>query len=704
MRSPSPPSPTHWKPSAFALPEAAATDSGAPPPPWLSEPTDGERLAAWTLLDTQVFAVIYTTVAKSAPNAARWATLGTTIPTEAAGANSQALIRAACREAEAKGFLDRLAFAVVDSETSLMRRSAEEGGQLLDAIATSGEMQAVVDAARGFMDVDVLSAAFQAAQACALVYQGNKPIGTAFLVRPDVVVTAAHVVLDIGKDANGKDIWLGTLRPDLMFSFRAAPGDPRARVEVVAAQRAAPLAFARPHGAPPNKLRASLTPPADTDLDYAYVQLAGPITHLNAVDISAPVEPEASENCFVIGFPGGNDLKFDTKQIESVDKAAGRMMHFVNAAPGMSGGCCVGRNGTVIGLHEGALPVLLPDGKQDKNGDGEKLFRNRGVCLAKIRAGQQGNADPLAIRRPTEQVIELSDPALVRTSYRNGLRLAGAELADKWRALVQWILGLPDLPGDGTTFPAFHPWFKRGDLERWTDSRKPAERLCYVYGEIGAGKSFSVEILRAKLANPTIDLLTINGTQTSAWSWEDAIAPIIPLDAPQFRTEAGAIRYDDVPALVQQLGQVGGVARTTANPLFVAIDFESAGEGVRFGRSPWLTFIEALAREDWARVMLIGLTDDERDSVDVVLEAIGLAPVLIRLNHLGEPELKEYLKALLRSRGLSLEPEVLTARIRDIRSHPMFLTSSQLSLATIEAALAAMAFERLVAQRPAPNG
>ena len=648
------------------------------------------------MLNTEVFAGIYTAIANGVPAAARWVTLGTSLPPDASPAQAdRALIRAACAEADAKGFLDRLAATVVDTETSVKGRSAADGGALLDAITSGGEMQAIVDAARGFMSVDVLPAAYQAAQACAAVYQNQTMLGTAFLVQSDLVATAAHVVLATEIDANGKEVWSDKLRRGLKFSFRAAPGDPRARDEVFAAPRDTPIAFARPHGDPPNKLRSSLIPPADRDLDFAYVQLARQVTHLREVDISNPVAPEANQNCFVIGFPGGTDLMMDVKQIERVDLPAGRMLHRINTAPGMSGGCCVGPAGTVIGLHEGALPVTK-DGAPEKDPTGKPLFHNRAICLANVRAGQRDAADPLT-RRRREQAIELNDPMLVRALYRTGLRFAAPDLTDAWRALVKVMLGMPDLPSDGVVFPAFQPWFKREDLERWIDSRKPVERLCYIYGDEGSGKSFSVEILRAKLSNPAIDLVTLNGTQTSAWSWEEAIAPLFTSHAPQFRTEAGAIRYDDVPAIVQQLGVVGSVARTPDTPLFVAIDFDRVSDGVRFGQSPWLTFIEALAREDWARVLLIGLTDDERDSVDTILDAIGLGPVLIRLNHLGVPELKEYLKALLRSRGLSLDPPVLAAKIQEIRNQPIFLNQQRPSLQTAETALVAIAFERLVA-------
>ena len=657
--------------------------------------SDAVRLAAWTRLQPGQFALPYTTLLGAFPNAARWGKLEADLLAANPGADGAALILAACQEAEGHGFLARLALAIVKCEADLNGRSAEEGGQLLDTLQVGGEMQAITDAARGLMGWRVIPGMLRAAQACAIVLRDGQQIGTAFLVRPDLVLTAAHVVLETGKDAKGRPVWREQLRSGLSFSFRAKPGDPEQKRDEVPAAANGLVAVAVPHGVPPRQLNGSLQQPADTALDFALVRLSRQVTHVVEVDVDTPLDPKQGRLCFVFGFTGGDDLQWDTQTVDKVDPLSGRLLHRANTTPGMSGGCYVGHEGTVVALHEGSIEVLADRPEPGARGGG-KLFDNRGVCLSAIRAMQKkGGSDPLD-SRPKSPGVELADPALVRAMYRAGLQLVGPERAEGWSALVQAMLGLVAPAGDGVAFPAFHPWFSRKEVETWIDSRNSAERLCYVYGDEGAGKSFGVEILRAKLTNPNADLVALGGTRTSAWCWHEAIAPIIQKAEPDGRTEAGAIRYDDVPAIVTRLGVAGGAARTLQTPLFVAIDFESAAEGMRFGQSPWLTFIEALAREPWARVMLIGLTEDERDSVDAILDTIGLAPVLIRLAHLGEPELKQYLKELLRSRGLPLAPEALRERIGLLWPMSEALRRERPAVQTIAAALTAMMFERVI--------
>ena len=654
---------------------------------WSRKRTDAAKLAAWTTLSVERFGDAYTSV--NDRSAARlWPVLEASV----LGGDEARLIKLACTEAEAHGFLAGLARVVANIELDRDGRPAHEVGELLQAVAGSGVMQGMSNRAKGLMDATIFRALDAASQACAIVYQNGNQAGTAFLVRPDLVLTAAHVVLQYENDAAGYPVWRDALQAELTFSFDPVPTDPtKQRVVVAAAPGERPVAHALPHGTPPNSLNGSLqAPPAGDRLDFALIRLARQIEHVRAVDIGAPSEAELHRACFVFGYPAGTALKFDADIVTRIDSPSGRLLHVANTAAGMSGGCCVGPDGAIVGLHEGSLQIA--------NQVGTMVLNNRGISLKAIHEKLHADgADPLRAR-PKSQGLEFSDPSLVETLYESGLRFAGVALEAQWRALVQGLLGLADPPGDGVELPPFHPWLKRGDVENWIDSRRPSDRLCYISGDRGVGKSFCGQILRGKLDNPAVDLVALSATQTSAWSMEEALGPVIARSGPQTRTEAGTLRYDDVPAIVDFLGRTAAGRRTTAAPLYVAIDFDAAAAGVRFGQSPWLAFIEGLAREDWVRLMLIGLTEDERDTVDDMLEAndvtAGVASTHIELQYFSESNLKEYARALAEARGLLRTGRSFRSEIGTLWRQPIFLRAQCPALQTVEAVLTAAAFER----------
>lgn len=667
-------------------------------PSWEDEDTDAGKLATWTRLSVERFGDAYSSVADR--HAAKpWQRLQADLQNEQPGAGDAALIRAACEEAQARDFLDSLAQVVANIEKGRDGRPATEIGALLQTVAGSGVMQAMTNRAKGLMDAAIFGPLHESSRACAIVFANGQQAGTAFLVGPDLVLTAAHVVLQHDLDAAGRPIWRDRLRPNLTFSFAPSATDPaKQRVVVPAAPTPEPVAHALPHGPPPNRLFRTLKAPAGDRLDFALVRLARQVEHVPRVEIAAPGEAELNRACFVLGFPEGNALKFDADVVTQIDSPSGRLLHLANTEAGMSGGCCIGPEGTIVGLHEGTLPVLDAGGQEEKDAAGRRKLNNRGVSMAAIRKMQcKSGSDPLAAK-PKSQGIEFADPSLVETLYKSGLRFAGPALEANWRALMQALLGMVDPPGDGVGFPAFHPWLRRPEVEDWKDSRKPSDRICYVWGDQGVGKSFCAQILRGKVDNPELDLVVLNATQTTALSWEEAIGPVVARSGIQTRTEAGALRYDDVPAITNILSRTAAGTRTADNPLYVAIDFDAAADGIRFGQTPWQAFIEGLAREEWARLMLIGLTEDERISIDDMVEAdpvtTGVVSTSIQLRHLDEESLKDYARRLAVARGKPRSRETVRDDIAALWGNALFLRETQPALQTVEAALAAMAFER----------
>ena len=688
----------YWRPLGVV---GALTRAGpALPDAWDDQPTHAGKLAAWTKLSAERFGDAYSSVSDRS-SAKPWQVLAADLANAQPGAGEAALIRAACDEAERHDFLEALAQVVANIEEGRDGRAATEVGALLQTVAGSGVMQAMTNEARGLMDAAIFGRLHESSRACAIVFSQGQQQGTAFLVGPDLVMTAAHVVLQHERDPAGRLVWLSKLLPNLTFSFTPAATDPsKQRVIVPAAPTPDPVALSLPHGTPRRRLSGSLKAPAGQRLDFALVRLARQVEHVPRVEIATPGAVELNRPCFVFGFPEGTALKFDADVVTQIDTPSGRLLHLANTKAGMSGGCCIGPEGTIVGLHEGTLPVLDANGRKVLNANGEAKLNNRGVSLAAIRDMQcKDGSDPL-VGKPKSQGIEFSDPSLVETLYKSGLRFAGPALESSWRSLMQALLGLPEPPGDGIALPAFHPWLRRQEVEAWIDSRRPLDRLCYIWGDEGVGKSFCAQILRGKLDNPAVDLVALNATQTTALSWEEAIGPIIARSGTPTRTEAGTLRYDDVPAITRFLARTAAGDRTAATPLYVAIDFGAAEDGVRFGQTPWQAFIEGLAREEWARVMLIGLTEDERIMIDDVLEAdpvmAGVASTSIPLRHLDEESLKDYGRKLAVARGKPLSREDVRDRVATLWSQPMLLHGTRPALQTVEAVLTAMAFERLL--------
>lgn len=659
--------------------------------------TQAERLAAWTTLSPDRFGDIYASVAD--PGAApRWSVISANLFNEKPDALEAEVVQRACRIAEEQGFLLRLAQAVVRVECENDRRERSEGGTLLRALGSDGEMQAINNRVRGLNDTRVFQVLHEACGAIAIVYADGVQVGTALLVRPDLVMTAAHVVL-----THEEAGWRDRLRSNLVFSFQPLPNDTlRQRVPIPAATTDALVAHALPHGVPPDRLTACLKSPANDHLDFAMVRLAREVRHVRVLELDPAVDPKLGNDCFVIGFPGGTALKYGSDPIEKLEMEAGRLVHQANTFYGMSGGGCFNQEGRLVGLHEGSLPRLLESGKREKNRYGDELSDNRGVLLSAIRAmTRRAPSDPLTARRKVPG-IEFSDPALVERMYWAGARLVSPVWRNNWSVNVETVLDCAPYPGGKQPAPRFHPWLQRKPVEDWFDTSRPNDRLLYLNGPSGCGKSFCIDILRGKLegvGGQHTDLVSLTATQTSAWSWEDAISRFTTDLDRGARTTPGAIRYDDVPTLVSLLADYRGRSTDPNRPLYVAIDFDAAPEDVRIEAAPWRTFIEAMAREDWIRILVIGLGEDERREINDLLYSNPLTekitPNEVALPHLSEVDLVRYAQQLFKSRARNIDGPSLRASIAEMWRHERFsLHVTDAQMQSVEVALAAMMLER----------
>ena len=659
-----------------------------------SQPHTGTRaafLAAWTRLDPDQFGECYFHV--RLPTSPTWEFL--------VGKNRDAkdrIIAIACDEPETANFLGALARAVANVEAGRHARAEHEVVRLLSHIGAPSFLHAMSDRARGLLDIAVLPALMKAANACAEVRDNTGTRGTAFLVRPDMVLTAAHVVLD----DNGIQ-WLPILRPGLSFLFLDEANNFLGNRTPVAAGLQPPLSHAFPYASPPNLLEPDLMrqhppPLAANALDFALVKLARPVTHLEPVDIGTPPPPPKNRHCFVMGFAGGAAFMFDADPIFEVHEPAGRLTNRTNAIAGFSGGCCVGADGQVVGIHEGSFTA-----QASHRGYVAGATYNRAVCLQDVcRMMNAGGTNPLLKQSVN---VGLDSPGLVRALYVAGLRLGGPALEPQWRGNVCALMGMPAIPADGMDFPPFHPLFVRPQFQAWLQRapRPDAERLCLIDGEAGTGKSFCVELIHQAIAAPEIDLVRLNATQTSAFSFEQAIAARFggdrtgEADGSATRPAAGTLRHHTVDTLVTQLSMAFGKVRTATQPLYVAIDFEKS-TGPRPERAPWQMFISALLRHTWARVVVIGLSQDETDDllqqIDADPQTAGTQVHFATLPHLTVGDLQRFAKDLARDHQPPLTDAQRSADVAKMWATPKALRPASAAIQTSEAALFAIALRR----------
>ncbi len=647
-------------------------------------------LAEWTQLSDEEFGKCYVAVVGSRP-ALDW-----TLVVAMGGANPK---RQACEEAERADFLDELARKVANVEHLAQRRAADIAGMLRE-VRSYGVMQGMTDQQRGLLDANILMSLQKVSEACAMVVSnpGQAHLGSAFLVRDDLVLTAAHVVMDVDLVSDDEpcssssrpttDVqpdthqWASRLKEGLAFRFKARENQPRHHmVEVLPAANEPLVCFALPHGRPPNHLEQTLDELSGKNLDFALVRLAQRVGHVSPVEIAEGAAVKKGKLCWSFGYPGGNAIAMGVDIVTDVHEESGRWLHLANAAAGMSGGCCANHEGHVAGLHEGTLNLVA---------GGAPTMRNRGVSIGAIRKEQRrsGN-DPLELKISTLG-IELQDAMAVDVFYRVGKRLAGDEHAGQWRVEVKSAFGGID-PEVASSLPAFHPWFARTTVDAWLKDTDANERLCLIHGEAGTGKSFCARLLKEMLDPRKTDLLVFSPTQIIAMDWSDAISQLLVPEESDYRTAAASIRYRDFDQVIREIRRRSTDAGRTC---YLVFDFGPGGDGARFVGTQWVEFVAALAGAEAIRVMLIGLDEFERaamiDRLAARPETENVGCHELEVLHLRQEEFRTYIKALAAARGWPLSTPDLTRVVASVYRPDAPLPEN---MRTLTATLAAIKFE-----------
>lgn len=597
--------------------------SGAAASATAPEPDDARRLAEWTRLDKPTLVTLYA-VLRRRPEGEGLGHPNTVLGQAPPDAPEEPLRSrlALCRAAQAHGVLAAFCRDIVARE-DLDGRPEAEAADILRRIANVGVPHGITNRARNFGNPMMFGRLDQIYRATGYIEDaGGNVLGTTFLIGSDRAITAAHVVLR--RQHDGRIVFSPPPTERLQLVFPATPiGEQRSHLH----PREPLLAFAAPFANDAGLPLSDLTAEAAERLDYAVLLLDRQIVATRPVPLDGLSTPSRQDLSFVIGYPGAIGPVCDADRIRDILPDGGRLIHMMNAVPGMSGSCCTANNGIAVALHEGEIPVLDAAGNPVVDG-GVRQVRNRAVMLSAIKAHLA--RAPAALGRGASPGGALFDRGLVHQLSKRGQQLAGGMAAQEaWCRLCQRVLGLHPsaaTPPDWNWHPFFAATAPRNNIERWfgaaLDPRAEDRVLC-ISGSAGTGKTFCIDRLAARMDDPLRDLVRVErfGGATAV----EALAARLDAgaDGDGTRTVHGTVRYDTVEQIVAALAQFGGRDReadAATHPLFLAIDAGTDAEA-SLASADWLTLMVALAGRPWARLIVCGLAEDAATRLEQAMAA-----------------------------------------------------------------------------------
>lgn len=268
-----------------------------------------------------------------------------------------------------------------------------EDGRIAKALAEqhSGDatLQAITNAANGFPQPHLIHRGYADAMRWTCAVQVNGQIkGTGFLVGPNLVLTAWHVV---------SSLFTPSFQPGGVTSYAPLPGKqsikflfdnllvtiapnllgPMRQLEVEA-DDAWYVAHSSCHAAELTNQLPNQLSQLNGFWDYCVVRLKslpGLERRWAQLETTA-ICPQGAETVFLFHHPAGQPMRANTSVLSAFSAAHSaaqdlRFLHQMNALPGSSGGPCFDKSFTLFGIHQGAWQTG-PNGA------------NRGVPITKI--------------------------------------------------------------------------------------------------------------------------------------------------------------------------------------------------------------------------------------------------------------------------------------------------------------------------------
>jgi V8-like Glu-specific endopeptidase len=483
-----------------------------------------------------------------------------------------------------------------------------------------GEHQAVLPGNRGLSDVNVADVVTKAGPKIAAIRDLSRVpeyIGTGFLVAPDLLLTAAHVVWHI-IDSNVRPPRAtnrGGEQIRVEFHHRDA-ADPQGKERIVKLADDWLVCCSEPCGTPPNMNFSSLTLAASNH-DFALIRLASRIgDQIGYLDIEDPPDVYASMLMIIVGYTGGNQCKYDNGNLDQHHSGSGRLHHGVNAAPGMSGGACLDKLARVVGIHEGSVT---------SNG----LRYNRSVHV-------------LPIRRKIAALPQ--DPLTAQSRYVNWL--SPAPSAEAWKNL-----GLQNIKMD-------HPVLGRKDFQNWVKKAampQSMDRLAVVSGPEGSGKTFSEYILRAKLSGTEDILVAFPPEVTRTADVGSVFARLYSAAGERtpeaFRPDIGMLRHDLLPRALENIERLLRRAPPArSSRLWLFIDFGRDEGWLSGNEEEWMAFMTQALQRHWMRVVVAGISSSRQAEFHAILSKAAV-PFLETLEDLDWKTVAEFVELQFGSKG-----------------------------------------------------
>jgi hypothetical protein len=270
------------------------------------------------------------------------------------------------RTADAEGWLDRLVMAA---------RASRPSHPELFAFAQSRRLApstAALESILSARELEIDPVRFRAAlgriegQVCRVETQrgsGVRPLGTGFLVGPDLCLTSYHVV---------RDLYVGRLRPDEIglrfdYKFTVSGGEPfPGTLFGLAADYSAAFAPNAAFEADPNQPDGV---PSPNELDFAVIRVDGapgkrPIGKLAepGAELRGWVErptrqPDANEQIVVLQHLMGRPMRLAFGRVIGLNANATRIHHTADTDEGSSGSPCFTLDLRLTAVHQAGDPV-----------------------------------------------------------------------------------------------------------------------------------------------------------------------------------------------------------------------------------------------------------------------------------------------------------------------------------------------------------